>query len=232
MISEMDEMMIERLQLYQKRNNDLLPDRIFMFRDGVSEGQFDTVLREELPLMRKAFDKVYGTGKKPTLTITICGKRHHARFYPMKNEEASKNGNTKPGTVVDKGVTDVFRFDYYLQAHNGLQGTVRPTHYSVIYDENKLQADEIQQGTHTASYHYVRATKAVSLIPPAYYADLACERARLYLNDLLNLGLETASSAGGRKRDREAEKKQTFDRAVAAWGQGVHPNLRETMFYI
>jgi hypothetical protein len=37
MISEMDEMMIERLQLYQKRNNDLLPDRIFMFRDGVSE---------------------------------------------------------------------------------------------------------------------------------------------------------------------------------------------------
>jgi len=39
----------------------------------------------------------------------------------MNNEEASRNGNTKPGTVVDKGVTDVFRFDYYLQAHNGLQ---------------------------------------------------------------------------------------------------------------
>jgi len=81
----------------------------------------------------------------------------------MTNEEASRNGNTKPGTVVDKGVTDVFRFDFYLQAHNGLQvgvltvrrapdlptsqGTVRPTHYSVIYDENKLQPDEIQQGT-------------------------------------------------------------------------------------
>lgn len=113
--------------------------------------------------MRKAFDKVYGTEKKPLLTITICGKRHHARFYPMNNDEASRNGNTKPGTIVDKGVTDVFRFDYYLQAHNGLQvgaltarcapdlptsqGTVRPTHYSVIYDENKLQADEIQQGT-------------------------------------------------------------------------------------
>lgn len=79
------------------------------------------MLREELPLIRKAFDRVYGTGKKPTLTITICGKRHHARFYPMKNEEASKNGNTKPGTIVDKGVTDVFRFDYYLQAHAGLQ---------------------------------------------------------------------------------------------------------------
>jgi eukaryotic translation initiation factor 2C len=216
--------------------------------------------------MRKAFDKVYGTGKKPTLTITICGKRHHARFYPMKNEEASKNGNTKPGTVVDKGVTDVFRFDYYLQAHNGLQvgemttlvvhrvdiphrepyvlltipsSTTRTNFRPMKFNKglSKLRTDlQTLVGAHmfssTASYHYVRATKAVSLIPPAYYADLACERARLYLNDLLNLGLETASSAGGRKRDREAEKKQTFDRAVAAWGQGVHPNLRETMFYI
>ena len=84
----------------------------------------------------------------------------------------------------------------------------------------------------TASSQYARATKAVSLIPPAYYADLACERARLYLNDLLNLGLETASSAGGKKFDKKAEEKKTFDRAVSAWGQGIHPNLCETMFYI
>jgi len=37
MISGMDEMMVERLQLWQQRNNNLLPERIFMFRDGVSE---------------------------------------------------------------------------------------------------------------------------------------------------------------------------------------------------
>lgn len=84
----------------------------------------------------------------------------------------------------------------------------------------------------TASYQYARATKAVSLIPPAYYADLACERARLYLNDLLNLGLETASSIGGKRGDKKEEEKRTFDRAASAWGQGIHPNLCETMFYI
>ena len=37
MISDLDEMMVERLQLWQKRNNNLLPERVFMFRDGVSE---------------------------------------------------------------------------------------------------------------------------------------------------------------------------------------------------
>jgi hypothetical protein len=44
-----------------------------------------------------------------------------------------------------------------------------------VYDENNLQADEIQQGMHDVSYLYARATKAVSLIPAAYYADLVSE---------------------------------------------------------
>lgn len=29
------------------------------------------------------------------------------RFYPTDSQNADKNGNTKPGTVVDKGVTGV-----------------------------------------------------------------------------------------------------------------------------
>jgi hypothetical protein len=56
-----------------------------------------------------------------------------------------------------------YEFDFYLQAHAGLKGTVRPTHYTVVYDENSLGADEIQQGTNAASYLYGRATKAVSI---------------------------------------------------------------------
>lgn len=36
MISDMGEMMVERLLLWKQRNK-TLPERIFMFRDGVSE---------------------------------------------------------------------------------------------------------------------------------------------------------------------------------------------------
>ena len=46
MIVDLAVMMSERLQLFKKRR-DKLPDRIIVFRDGVSEGQFITVLREE-----------------------------------------------------------------------------------------------------------------------------------------------------------------------------------------
>lgn len=162
----------------------------------------------------------------------ICGKRHHARFYPTKDADASKNGNTLPGTVVDKGITSVYNFDFYLQAHSGLQGQVRPTHYTIIYDENKLDADTIQQGTHTASYLYVRATKAVSLVPAAYYADLACERARCYINKLFVAGGDDKASSAGGRSNPEAEKERVFKEAERLWGNGIHPALRGSMFYI
>jgi eukaryotic translation initiation factor 2C len=74
MIDDMTEMMVERLLQYKKVSK-ILPERVLIFRDGVSEGQFDLVLSEELPLVRKAFDKVYGSAPKPTLSIIVCGKR-------------------------------------------------------------------------------------------------------------------------------------------------------------
>ena len=122
----------------------------------------------------------------------------------------------------------------YRQAHNGLQGEVRPTHYYVVYDDSHFDADTLQQGTHTASYMYARATKAVSLVPAAYYADLACERARFYLNALLNLGDEQSSAGGSSRgqRSQDEEKERVYQEAMRMWGNGVHPNLRESMFYI
>jgi hypothetical protein len=237
MIDDLSDMVKERLQLYKKKNNDFLPERIIVYRDGVSEGQFDKVLHEELPLVIDACRKINGKKSpeyRPSISVVICGKRHHARFYPTDSALADKNGNTRPGTIVDKGVTVAAEFDFYLQAHAGLQGTVKSTHYSTIYDENNFDADTIQQGTHTMSYLYARATKAVSLIPAAYYADQACERGRYYINDFLSAedNSTSASSKSSKKEDREEEKKRVKQAAEKMWGEGLHDSLKESMFYI
>lgn len=92
----------------------------------------------------------------------------------------------------------------------------------VIYDENNFGADEIQQGAHNFSYLYARATKAVSLIPPAYYADLACERGRCYINDFLS---DDKTSASGRRVDKDAERARIFNEARLKWGEGVRRAL-------
>jgi eukaryotic translation initiation factor 2C len=116
MVTDLKEMMEERLRLYQKHKR-ALPRRIIVYRDGVSEGQFGIVVDEEYPQMLEAF-KTFATPKqpyRPQLTIVICGKRHHTRFYPTDAQFADQNGNPRPGTVVDRGITAVYG-EYTLES--------------------------------------------------------------------------------------------------------------------
>ena len=88
--------------------NNQIPEKVLFYRDGVSEGQFDIVLREEVPQILRAFEK-FKPGSKPKLTVVIVGKRHHTRFYPAEEKAADRNYNCRPGTVVDRSVTAVSR---------------------------------------------------------------------------------------------------------------------------
>ena len=81
MITDLKEMMIERLTAFKAKIN-TLPTRVLFFRDGVSEGQFLTVVTDELPKIQAAFDH-FSTARvpyKPKLTIAIAGKRYEDCF--------------------------------------------------------------------------------------------------------------------------------------------------------
>lgn len=107
---------------------------------------------------------------------------------------------------------------------------MKPTHYTIVHDENNLDADTAHLLTHHLSYLYARATKGVSLVPPAYYADIACERARLYLNILMNLADDNRSASS--RKSQEEDRERIYKQAEEQWGKGIHPDLKETMFYI
>ncbi|KAJ7672569.1 argonaute-like protein, partial [Mycena polygramma] len=225
MVTNLGKMTWERLSLFKTRNAEKLPERILVYRDGVSEGQFPIVIAEELPAIRLACTKF--PNYKPKITIVICGKRHHTRFYPTDAANAAADGNPKAGTVVDRGVTAVYEFDFFLQAHGGLQGTTRPTHYYVVHDDIGFSADGLQQLTNAVSYMFARATKAVSLCSPAYYADLCCERGRCYLHKLLQ-GISSSGSTATSNSDEAIMKE-----AIALWHNGVQgAALKNTMYYL
>ncbi|KAF5576968.1 eukaryotic translation initiation factor 2C 2 [Fusarium pseudocircinatum] len=190
-VDDLTEMLKSRFSLWKtKGRHAALPENILVYRDGVSGGQYDMVLSQELPQLRRACEQTYPASdtKKglPRFTIIICGKRHKTRFYPTTEQDCDRSGNTKPGTVVDRGVTEARNWDFFLQAHAALQGTARPCHYYIVHDEIFRQiyaksipapfqstADIVEDITHNMCYLFGRATKAVSLCPPAYYADLA-----------------------------------------------------------
>lgn len=61
------------------------------------------------------------------------------------------------------------------------QGTSRPSHYHVLWDDSHLDSDELQCLTYQLCHTYVRCTRSVSIPAPAYYAHLVAFRARYHL---------------------------------------------------
>ncbi|XWS08907.1 hypothetical protein CRYUN_Cryun40dG0040800 [Craigia yunnanensis] len=134
------------------------PLRIIFYRDGVSEGQFYQVLLYELDAIRKACASLE-PNYQPPVTFIVVQKRHHTRLFANNHRERSsidKSGNILPGTVVDSKICHPTEFDFYLCSHAGIQGTSRPAHYHVLWDENNFTADGIQSLTNNLCYTYAR----------------------------------------------------------------------------
>ena len=147
------------------------PQHIFYMRDGVSEGQYQHVLQQEIRDLRKIWVALAGKENKPLIeaakkiefTVIVCSKRHHIRFFPLGRPAADNNGNPVPGVIVEKDVTHPFEYDFYLNSHSAIQGTARPTHYHVLMDEAKMHPNVLQNMIYEHCYQYIRSTTPVSL---------------------------------------------------------------------
>jgi eukaryotic translation initiation factor 2C len=236
------DMLKRHLGLWKAKNGEL-PKNILVYRDGVSEGQYHMVATYELPELREACKQLYGPdSQQPSFSIIVVGKQIHTRFFPTDASQADKGGNCKSGTVVDRGVTDARQWDLFLQSHACIQGTVRPTHYFVLHDDifrdyykkaelppgRKTSHDALEFLTHSLCFTYGCATKGISICPPARYADMACDRARLYLKSLYEDS--AGADVGLTKGTDDASKKKRIAQLQARINFG--PNLMDEMFYI
>ncbi|KAJ1967764.1 hypothetical protein IWQ62_001650 [Dispira parvispora] len=229
-ISELESTMVKLLQTYSTVNGKY-PQQIIFYRDGVSESQFSQVCTGEVDAIRRACARIPGrAGYKPRITFVTCQKRHHFRFNAVEARMRDrKSQNAPPGTVVDKDVTHPSGFDFFLQSQGGLQGTCRPVHYTVLVDENKFSADQMQNLTNEMCYLFPRCTRSVSLCTPAYFAHVLAGRARFHRNDkgLLDDGASVTSGgpaaapadeAGGIRYDADFRK--------------VDSNFENTLYYM
>nr|CAD7588201.1 unnamed protein product [Timema genevievae] len=181
LIKELSSMVKELMIMFYKNTGGFKPNRIIMYRDAASEGQFHRVLYYELMAIREAclnLEEDY----KPGITLIALQKRHHTRMFCMETKDQSgRSKNVPAGTIVDTVITHPKDFDFYLCSHQGIQGTSRPTHYFVLWDDNRLSADQLQHLTYQLCHTYVRCTRAVSIPAPAYYARLVAFRARYHM---------------------------------------------------
>lgn len=212
-ISNLEEMMKERLTIFFKRNN-RWPERLLVYRDGVSSGQYDVVRNEEITAIRSACK---GLNISAKLTFIIVGKRHHIRLFPDDPKTALNNGNVQPGLVVDTKICHPVEFDFYLVSHNSALGTARPAHYHVLLDENNFGPEVLQSFTYNICYTQARCTRAVSIPPPVYYSDLLAYRARSRFTNGLHWdsASETTSLSEGAFEDRVNELQNSSKKPTA-----------------
>ncbi|CAB3223249.1 unnamed protein product [Arctia plantaginis] len=175
MIVEFEDMMFDHLKVYKERNMNHLPRKIFVFRDGVSEGQFVQVMNSELAAVHAAYQRMAGASRKPEILFLLVQKRHHTRFF---NKGDYCQYNVEPGTVVDTDIVHATELDFYLVSHQALKGTARPTRYHAVCNDGKIPDDEVEQLTYYLCHLYSRCMRSVSYPTPTYYAHLACLRAR------------------------------------------------------
>ncbi|KAL5258693.1 hypothetical protein ACHWQZ_G009231 [Mnemiopsis leidyi] len=154
--------------------NKCLPGKIIYYRDGVSEGQFENTVMEELGGIQDACMELK-QDYKPRISVVVCTKRHKQRFV-VRGQRGMEN--MEPGTVVDTGVVSPNYMNFYLNSQQAIQGTSVPCHYYVLYDDNRFSMDMWQMLSFYLCHTYARCSRSVSYPAPVYYAHLACASAR------------------------------------------------------
>ncbi len=169
-----------------KRKNGSCPEHVIVYRDGVSEGQYMTVLDEEIEKIRQAISLNSGDGKNVKVTFMSCSKRHSTRLvYNDGTEETPNYINPCSGVCVDAtgqdsgDIVSSTLHEFYLNSHGAIQGTSKCTKYTLLYDQIGFKIAELELLTYWTTYLYCRCNKSVSVATPAYYARWASVRARL-----------------------------------------------------
>ncbi|SMY20631.1 unnamed protein product [Zymoseptoria tritici ST99CH_1A5] len=179
--SNMVEMVTERIQAWQQLHGPDPPARILYYRDGTGASQYDGI-RQEINDIKTAWNRMNKSSKvEVQVTAVVAVKRHNTRLYPAPGNPIGNKHNCVAGTVVDSHITSPYYFDFYLQSHQVMAGSAKPTHYFVLENGMNFTARELQDLTNNFCYVFSHSTSAVSYAAPAYFADKLCERAMLYL---------------------------------------------------
>ena len=121
MITEIGQMFAHLYKEYEEKNGHF-PEKVIVYRDGISDAQFRNVRDIELCSIKKCFGKLVNEDKyrhlsddpPPEVIFIIVQKRHRTRFVPENpNDGRGPVGNVAPGTVVDTDVISVQKFDFY-----------------------------------------------------------------------------------------------------------------------
>nr|XP_035931051.1 piwi-like protein 2 isoform X2 [Halichoerus grypus] len=145
--------------------NHCLPEKIVVYRDGVSDGQLKTVANYEIPQLQKCFEAF--ENYQPKMVVFVVQKKISTNLYLAATEHFV---TPSPGTVVDHTITSCEWVDFYLLAHHVRQGCGIPTHYVCVLNTANLSPDHMQRLTFKLCHMYWNWPGTIRVPAPCKYA--------------------------------------------------------------
>uniref|UniRef100_A0A3Q2XBS9 Piwi-like RNA-mediated gene silencing 2 n=1 Tax=Hippocampus comes TaxID=109280 RepID=A0A3Q2XBS9_HIPCM len=168
--------LLDALHKYHEVNH-YLPERIVVYRDGVSDGQLKIVEQYEIPQLIKCFETF--PSYEPKLVFIVVKKRISTTLYSCAG---SSFGAPSPGTVLDHTLTQKDWMDFYLMAHHIRQGCGLPTHYITLYNTANLTPDHLQRLTFKMCHLYWNWPGTIRVPAPCKYAHKLAYLSGQYLH--------------------------------------------------
>ncbi|CBY11928.1 unnamed protein product [Oikopleura dioica] len=203
------------------------PQAIIFFRPGMNEADMAHIMTLEIKAIMKACNELED-GYCPRVTYIVATKMHGTRFASSNRSlQLGKGLNLPAGTVVDTEITSFDKFDFYLQSSMGIQGTSIPTHYYILHDDNRLDADSAQGLCYYLCHGFARCNRTISMPNAMKYAQLASARARNWCKDI-----PAANPREYEERvDNMLDTKYLVDRNGNKSGKKQKSSLYQTSFF-
>ncbi len=163
---ELEKMFLDLIKKFIRKNN-ICPRKIIIFREGNLNNK---TIFDEIDIMKKAIqsnkDNIKGLNEIKFAYI-YCNLRHNLKVTTQDN---GSYANLSSGTIIDNGVIDDNKFEFYLVSQNSNQGLANSTKYTVIYDTIGLESNDIHLLIYKSCFLYYNWNKGIRVPACVQYA--------------------------------------------------------------
>lgn len=172
--------------LKYREHNGQFANHIVIYRDGMGSGQLNVAKTEgtnistELKRTYKEEQTKLGCSDKdmliPTVTVIVVQKRLNTKlFYILNDAHLADVDNPPAGTIMDHTITHRNWYDFYLVPMSVMQGTISPTHFTVVYDDSQFSPDVMQKLAFALTHMYFNWPGNVKVPAPCQYSHKLVE---------------------------------------------------------
>uniref|UniRef100_A0AC34F8P0 Uncharacterized protein n=1 Tax=Panagrolaimus sp. ES5 TaxID=591445 RepID=A0AC34F8P0_9BILA len=161
-------------EMLEKASKHRKIDTVVLMRDGVSEGQYNMALTQELAAIQQACEAHFQHGKCKLLGIIVT-KTGNVRHFNVSNNRPE---SLPPRSVITFGTRENY-LQFYIVPHRAVQGTAKAVMVTAIRNDYNFNKPQIQKFIMALTSLHQIVCAPISLPEPIYQADKLAQRGQL-----------------------------------------------------